>query len=238
MSDAPAHAPIVRRALASLLAVAAAVCMRSWGPRLPLALWLPAGLLAASALLLHHRNLGSQLFARAVLWSNLILGIVVTFLANVRERPIAIALAATTGAALLLVGRAGLTHETRGGRFVPVAFRATLLALMVMALADAQSLAFFGTLELESWAPSPPRAAVFFALAGALLAAIAGIYRLRVWGLLLGAVSWLALASVALAGALRLPGGLIAAFVATSALQLSISAPLFVAMWTGARRTA
>lgn len=237
MPDAPsAKAPFVRRALASILAVGAAVCMRSWGSNLPLALWLPTGLLAASALLLHHPRLGSQLLARAVLWSNLILGVVMTFFANSRERPIAVVLAATTGAALLLVGRAGLDDRTRGGSFVPVAFRATLLALMVMALADAQSLAFFGALQLEAWTPSPDRAALYFALAGGLLGALAGLYRLRVWGLLLGVVSWMAVAAVALAGGLQLPGGLVAAFVATSVLQMCIAAPLFVALWTGARR--
>jgi uncharacterized membrane protein YoaK (UPF0700 family) len=123
---------IARRVLASLLAVAAAVSMRSWGPRLPVALWLPAAMLAAAAVLLHHRHLGSQLFSRAVLWSNLLLGIVITVVSHSRERPIAVVLAATTAAALLLVGRSGLGDDARAGGFVPVAFRATLLGLMTV----------------------------------------------------------------------------------------------------------
>jgi hypothetical protein len=236
MPNTASTLPFARRILASILCGVAAVAMRSWGGHLPFALWIPVGLLAASAVLVHHRRLASQLVARAVLWSNLILGTVIAVVVDTPERPVALLLAGATGGALLLIGRAGLTDDD--GSFVPVAFRATLLGLMVMALADAQSLSLFGALELENFHPARPVALEYFALAAGLIVAIVGIYRLRVWGLVLGAFTWVALATAALAGWLELPTGLAAAFVATSAVQLVLAAPLFARMWTAARRTA
>src|SRR5512138_2198895 len=114
---------------ASLLAVAAAVAMRSWPGHPPAALWMPAGLLAAAAVLLHHRHLGSQLLARAVLWSNLLLGTLASVVSVNGDRPVGLVLAWTTGAALLLLGRRGMEEGTPGA-FSPVAFRGTLLGLM------------------------------------------------------------------------------------------------------------
>jgi len=215
----------MRTVLASVLAFSAAVCMRSWNGHLPHALWLPAALLVAAAGLVWHRQLASQLLARAVLWSNLILGVLITALGHGRERMIAVALAAATSGALLLLGRRGLGEGTPG-TFAPIAFRRTLLALMVMALADAQTLIFFGTLTFEDSFAYASRAAVYFALGGGLLLGIIGLYRLRVWGLLLHAASCGALIATALAGVLRLPVELGWALVATAVAQLVISAPL------------
>ena len=79
-SPARSHrAPWLRLLAAGGLAVGAAVCMRSWGRGLPAVLWLPAALLVMAAVLVHHRHLGSQLLARAILWSNLLLGVLVSW---------------------------------------------------------------------------------------------------------------------------------------------------------------
>jgi hypothetical protein len=224
----------IRAVFASLLGLAAAVCMRSWDGNLPSALWIPTALLGVAAILCHHRHVGSQLLARAAFWSNLILGVLAMVIGGTGERPIGLALAACTGGALLLLGRGGLAGDARTGSFRPLAFRTTLLAIMVMALADAQSLLLFGTLELEGWRDDG-RSLLMYGLAGLLVLGLVGLYRLRAWGLLVGAAGCAALAAAAFGDALALPHALNVAFIATSIAQLVIVAPLAVAVWRGAR---
>lgn len=101
------------------------------------------GLLAA-ALVSPLAALEAQLFARAVQWSNLGLGVVLTLLGSARERDRGVLLALSCGAALLALGRAGLAESERRAKFVPAAFRSSLLLLMVLALADAQTFGLFG----------------------------------------------------------------------------------------------
>jgi hypothetical protein len=224
----------IRAVLASLLGLVAALCMRSWEGNIPSALWIPTALLGAAAVLCHHRHVGSQLVARAAFWSNLILGVLAMVIGGHSERPIGLALAASTAGALLLLGRRGLDGHARTGSFRPLAFRTTLLAIMVMALADAQSLLLFGTLELEGWRDDG-RSLVMFGIAGLLVLGLVGLYRLRAWGLVAGAAGCLALAAAACGDVLRLPHALNVAFVATSMAQLVVVAPLAVAVWRGAR---
>src|SRR5262249_47290563 len=94
--------PILRRSLATLGALGGAVCMRSWDNSLPVALWLPTLLLASSAALIWRRHIGGQLLARAVWWSNLILGTLIATSGGSSERGIAALLALCTGGALIL----------------------------------------------------------------------------------------------------------------------------------------
>jgi hypothetical protein len=224
----------IRAVFASLFGIVAAVCMRSWNGNLPSALWIPTALLAAAAVLCHHRHVGSQLLARAAFWSNLILGILAMVLGSYGEWRIGLGLVLSTGAALLVLGRGGLDGDARSGSFRPLAFRTTLLALMVMALADAQSLLLFGTLELEGWRDDG-RSVLIFGLAGLLVLGLVGLYRLRAWGLVVGAAGCLALAAACVGDSLGLPHALNVAFVATSLAQLVIVAPLAAAVWRGAR---
>src|SRR5262245_8289938 len=121
----------MKRAVVSLLCLVAAVCMRTWTGPLPWELWIPAGLLLATAVLIHGRHIGSQLPARAVLWSNLILAAMVASFGGHGDVPVAAVLGGATAASLLLLGRSGLERADAG--FIPVAFRSTLVALMVMA---------------------------------------------------------------------------------------------------------
>jgi hypothetical protein len=224
---------VLRAIVVSLLCLGSAVCMRLWGGRLPWELWMPAGLLIGAAALAHHRHTASQLLVRAVLWSNLLLAGVAAWCGNAGERPVAAALGAMTGLALLALGRRGLDAEARSGApFVPVAFRSTLVALFVMALADAQTLLLFGSLFLESRAL--PAGLVALALAALLLASIVGIYLLRVWGLLLNAAACAAVIVCTAAGVFHLPGVLNGALLVSAAVQLVFATPLFVALATGA----
>jgi hypothetical protein len=209
--------------------------MRQWGGHLPWALWIPSGLLAVSALLLHHRSLGAQLTARAVFWSNLILGTLIAISSSSSERMIAGGLAIATGSALLAVGRRGLDEAP--GPFVPVAFRATLIGIVVMALADAQSLLLFGALSVAEPSLVVPHTnylALSFALA--LTVGIVGIYRLKLWGVALNVATNCALAVVALSGRLALPTPLAWAYTATAALQLLATTPLVIALARGKAR--
>jgi hypothetical protein len=228
---------IARRTIASLGALGGAVSMRSWDRHLPAALWLPAILLALSAVLVWRRHVGGQLLARAVWWSNLILGTLIATTGSSDERVIAALLALGTGGALLAVGRADLDESTPSGSFLPLAFRGTLICMLVMAMADAQSLVLFGALEISD----PPnhfghatlREALPLVLAVPLFVSVFGLYRLRLWGLLLDLVASLALAEAALSQSLELPRPLRIAYVVTAAAQWLVAAPLLLALFRG-----
>lgn len=222
--------PTLRAALVSSLCVVAAICMRSWGGDLPWQLWMPAGLLILASLLTHHRHVGSQMLVRAVLWSNTILGAMAIAFGNRGEQPIGAILLTSTAAALVLLGRHGLVGDAKGN-FVPVAFRATLISVFVMALADAQTMIFFGSLEDGNHGGH-----TLVALGAALVISIVGLYRLRVWGLLANAVACVALIGAAALGLMELPGFFVAALVVSAALQLVLVGRLGAAIVLGATR--
>jgi hypothetical protein len=217
---------------ASGLCLVAAVCMQSWGGPVPWQLWIPTLLLAEAALLSFHRSSGSQLLVRAVLWSNLLLAAVIAWCGSHREIAIAGALGGSTGAALLALGKAGL--DDARGRFVPVAFRGTLIALLVMALADAQTLALWGSLFVEKGWSNRGAGLITLAIAVAFIAGVAGLYRLRAWGLLINSVAAVGLIVAAACGVFRevSPFGWVLA--GSGALQLVLVAPLYRALHRGA----
>lgn len=225
-----------RRIVASAGAIGGAVAMRSWGPGLPKVLWLPAGLLALSALLVWSRSVGGQLIARAVWWSNLILGTVIALASNHSERSIAALLVASTGAALLAAGDRALDAPERSGRFVPLAFRGTLMCMLVMAMADAQSLLLFGALErgaCDELGHCHSMNPMMLGIAGALLLSVYGLYRLRVWGLALVLVASAVLSGVSFGGLLGLPSVLRAAYGVSGVAQWLVCIPLLIAIARG-----
>lgn len=229
---------IARRSIAVAGALAAAVCMRSCDSNVPAPLWLPTLLLAASALLVCRRHVGGQLLARAVWWSNLILGTLIATSGNSSERTVAALLALCTGGALLAVGRAELDEPTTSGPFLPVAFRGTLICLLVMAMADAQSLLLFGALELHDarhFAHTLGPQALPIVIALPLLVSVIGLYRLKLWGLVLDLAASLVLAVASLRNSFQLPAPLCFAYVATAAAQWLVALPLVIAL---ARRRA
>jgi hypothetical protein len=226
--------PIARRTLATLGALGGAVCMRSWDNTLPAALWLPTLLLVSSAALIWRRHVGGQLLARAVWWSNLLLGTLIATSGSSSERAVAALLALCTGGALIAVGRADLDEATPSGSFLPTAFRGTLICMLVMAMADAQSLLLFGALELTEphhYSGGPRlQEALPIAVAIPLLASVIGLYRLRLWGLILNLAASLTLAVLALSSTLDLPGPLLVAYTVTAAAQWLVALPLLVAL--------
>src|SRR5262245_33531682 len=126
---------IARSLLASGMCIVGAVCMQSWNGELPWQLWIPTALLGLGAVLALHRASASQILVRAILWSNLLLAAVVVYIGGRHDRPIAATLGVAAILGVLALGRQGLAEDR--GAFVPVAFRTTLIALLVMALADA-----------------------------------------------------------------------------------------------------
>jgi hypothetical protein len=206
------------------------------------AAWIPIVFLGAAALLIHHGALGSQLVARSVWWANLVLGTLLSVAGTHHEQYVGVGMALGTGAALLAMGRLGL-DERPGSAFRPVAFRTTLTLGMIMAVADAQALTFLGAVQTEKsvqyreWAESSDalHGVALLASAAVLALAIAGLYRLRVWGLLLAALGSLGVATLAVTGAYGFEGPLCAGLEATSAVQIALAAPIFVAI---ARRRA
>jgi hypothetical protein len=223
-------------------AVGAAVLVRSLGPEA--ALSIPTVLLGLSAVWSHHDRVGSQLLVRAVFWANLVLG---TLIAGANSStfgsfgdPLAtrgLVLSLTLGTALLSMGHLGL-DEQDGSAFRPVAFRGTLTLGMVMAVADAEALALFGAAKLElAWPESGserlPEAAMLLATAALLACAIAGLYRLRVWGLLLSAAGAAIACALSLTDAYGLPSPFGSSLAVTSATQIALSLPVFVAILRG-----
>jgi hypothetical protein len=217
----------MRLVVVSLLAAGAAVCMRLWSDPIPAPLWIPAALLGASALLVHHRHVGSQLVARAALWSNLGLGFLIVIGTDGREQGIAMALAVCTGGALLGLGQRGL--DVDHGSFAPAAFRTTLFSLFLLALADVQGLAFFAALALEHRTDVLP-VAVPLVLAGMLTVGLIGLYRLRVWGLAAHLVANLSLAGAVASGHVDLPSPILLALLVSATLQIGLLIPLFAAL--------
>jgi hypothetical protein len=227
-----------RLGVATASAMFAAVLMRMWGGSLPAALWIPTGLLALSALVLHHGHVGSQLVVRSVWWANLVLGTLIALSDRGREGHVGALLAVAMGTALLTMGRLGL-DEGEGTAFRPIAFRTTLTLGMVMAVADAQALALFGALKLppEGWKESAderlPQAAMLLVSAGLLVAAIAGLYRLRVWGLFLATMCAAGVCALSVTDSFGLPSPLGTGMALTSAVQVLLPMPVFVAILGG-----
>ena len=225
---------IARSSLAALLSLVAAVCMQAWSGSEPWQLWIPTVLLAAGAALAFGRSSGSQILVRAILWSNLLLAAMVGWIASGHDQRVAALLGASTGFALLTLGRQGLDRE--GGAFVPVAFRATLLALLVMALADAQSLLFWGSVLVSDDSPVQLTGAFALVCAGAFTVGVAGLYRLRTWGLLVNSLAAITLIGVVMLGAFRDLRAFQILFGGSALLQLGLAVPLYRALVRGARK--
>jgi hypothetical protein len=226
--------PRLRLALASALCLPAAASLQVFGGTSYIALALPSILLAASAVLLQRASIGAHLLARSALWSNLLLGfLLATFSPSHRENLAGLAMGVACGLALVVAGRIGLGADAPGA-FRPVAFRRTLALAMVLAVADAQALALFGALGLEERRSAGD---VGLVLAGAALLslAIVGLYRLRAWGLVLGAFAAAAIAACAFGGAFGLVKELRFMLGMSAVLQLALAVPVFVAI---ARRRA
>jgi len=217
-----------RRLVASLFALGTAAVMVLPPGRPKLAVVPPVALLVLSAVLTHRRHLGSQLLSRAVWWSLLVLGTLLTGSPSAIERHIGLVMALCDGAALLSVGRLGLDDPATAGSFVPRSFRSSLLALLVMALADAQAFLVFALVDVDRLNRNVPSLSLL--CAAALVVAGVGLYRLKVWGLLACVLGNATIVALIGSDYLPVPAPLSWAYFGTSALQIILAAPILATM--------
>jgi hypothetical protein len=190
-----------------------------------------AGALALSAIAVHTRHLGAQIFARAVWLSALILATLNALYGWPGELVTTVLVAAAAAAALGVAGKRGLADDASGS-FAPVAFRATLVAALALAVADASSLLFYGIAWLDRFGVvSSPLILGAIAAVGAI-----GLFRLRVWALLVALATNAAVASTALLGWLTVPTPVRGALAITAGLQMGLLLPVLRAAIRGARR--
>jgi hypothetical protein len=224
--------------VATVAPLAGAVTMVTWEHDMLHVFSLPAGLLVLSAALAHHGRTGSQLLARGVWWANLVLGTLFCLAGSGSERSFGLTVVLATGAPLLAMGRMGLDEDDEGA-FRPLAFRRTLSLAMIMAVADAQALLFWGVFKLryDKWTRGPlpheTQGVILLLAAAVVLFGIVGLYRLRVWGLVVGAVSALGLIALAMSDVCGLEPPLPQSLVATSAIQLLLPVPIIAAIVRG-----
>lgn len=192
----------------------------------PLAM--PMLLLFGSAALLFRAHLPSQLLVRAVLWSNLVLGTLISMTGGSSELELGAMLAVGSAMGLVSLGRHGLDLPSED--FAPAAFRGSLVLTLVMALADTQSLALFGALHLDH---SPSESLPLLACAGFMLVALYGLYHLKLWGLVLNIVANVVIAGLAFTGVLDLPDPIVFALCTTAMIQLALPVPLVVSVVRG-----
>lgn len=193
---------------------------------------------AAASLASLRGSVAAQLGARSVWWANLLLGALIAASSTHSERVFGAHLAILSGAAILAAGRRGLDAADDDAGFVPKAFRTTLLAVMVMGLADALTLGLFGAMGLATtharWEDHGQFArAVPLAIAATLALGFVGLLRLRFWGLLLDLAADGAILVALGLSALDLPIPLKLALGATAALKFALVTPLFVAIARG-----
>lgn len=192
---------------------------------------LMSGLALASYPMSRARSFLAQLFARAIWWQALAFGLVLALgytTGDVRG-PISDATPMYVLGGLLAIvgaGRIGLDFESH--HFVPVAFRGSLTASLVMAIADTIALLFYAGIVLVegSWID----AVAFAGLATTMSLALVGLYRIKVWGLALNIGANILIAALAVSGVFALPEVIAFGLVATAVGQLLLPIPLLKRM--------
>jgi hypothetical protein len=219
----------IRRAIASLASLAIAVCLYLWIPhahevREQLFGSATIAVPVVVAAMLWLDRLTVQLLARGAWWSMLLLATLIA-IGGREDCRMGVSIAALSATALLAVGGIGLTSR---GRFAPVAFRGTLLISLVLAFADTGAIGWYcaglATFEHTRW----PLLMVVPMVIG-----IVGLVRLRTWGLIVNALTNIAIVALVATRTLPLPSPLREVFLGSAAIQLVIPAPMFVAMIRG-----
>lgn len=195
-----------------------------------------SGLAIASYPMSRARNFLAQLFARAVWWQALAFGLVLAIghATGDVNGPISAATPLYVLGGVLAIagaGRVGLDFES--AHFVPVAFRGSLTASLVMAMADTIALLFYAGIVLVDGSMRMDtliHAAEFAGSASVMLVAIAGLYRIKVWGLALNIGANILIASLAVSGVFDLPEVIAFGLAATAIGQLLLPIPLLKRM--------
>jgi hypothetical protein len=189
---------------------------------------IPLGALVLAAVAAHGKSLGAQLFARAAWWSNLMLGLFLTIFGGGREATEGGVLAIGCGIALLLADQKQLSVATEQVGYRPAAYLGTLQLLMVLAIADMLSLLLFGIVSVDK---NHESGGLTLLLGAALMAVgFAGLYALKLWGVLVTTGTAVALGGIAAAGLLELHEDLVAGVAALSVLQVTAAAPMLLSI--------
>jgi hypothetical protein len=218
----------VRQTLAALSGLVGAAIFARFVLGVPSAkppAYIPVVALVVAALVSQLRGLGAQLLARGLWWSNLVLGIVFTVTSHNDEIHLGAALATCCALALILADRRALAEASEGAGFRPVAYTGTLQLLMVLALADAQTLGLFALLI-----PADPQGIAYGLGALGLLAGFVGLYRLSVVGVGLTMATSLGLLLCLAAQPFPVDRDLRAPLMAISAVQLFVPLPMLASM--------
>jgi hypothetical protein len=178
------------------------------------------------------RPIAAQLLARATWWSLLLVGAVMALFGDSEMRSLGGYIAVCNATALIAAGNVGL--DARTGRFVPVAFRGTLIVSLVLAIADTGSFLWFGlgTAVFEHRISLFHRVSMLM-LVPFMITGVIGLLRLRVWGLLVSLATNLLIATLAFTRVLPLPDVLRQLFIGTAVLQLLVPIPMLVAFVRG-----
>jgi hypothetical protein len=227
-----ARGPIVRRLVAGAasLALSLGMLLTLLDKARPQHWWeaIFAGLLVASPVLaasiVWHRGLAAQLFSRACWWSYLVVGVMASIVGFPPGSHGATAVVWCCGLALLAVGRDGL--DETASRFQPVAFRGTLLLSLVLAIADAAALTSIGLM----FAIEEHRLVTALPVAALMWLGVAGLVRLRTWGLMVALASNVLVVILAVTKTypfLHAPGVL---FGATAVAQLLVPLPMLATL--------
>jgi hypothetical protein len=187
----------------------------------------PLAALAVAAAVIHLPRLGPQLLARAAWWSNLVVGVLLCVLGGSSERDWGFALAVLCGGALLVAGGQGLAEAGEREARAPAAFRGSLLLLMVLALADAQTFLLMGILSDDHGHRAD--AMVLFTGAAALACGFVGLYRLAVWGAVVNVAASVVLLSLSIVGAFQWKDNR-PTVGALAGLQVVCAAPMLVSL--------
>ena len=245
----------VWREVAVALGVALVACA------LPLGVYLKSGefysvIFGLSALVLasypmsRTSSLLPQIVARSIWWQSLLFGALMGGAlgidiierlafegpglgANRHLLPTSVMYVVGASTALLAAGKVGLNYTS--SRFFPVEFRRSLMASLVMAIADTIGLFFYTGLELSERYGSLGSAATFAACGAVMSLAIWGLYRLKVWGLALNAVANVVIAGIAICGVFDLPKFLSFGLAATAVAQILLLVPLMRRVLSPAR---
>lgn len=194
----------------------------------------PACMLAWAARLAKRPSFGAQLLVRAIAASNLVVALVLALSIGGAVGAVAQVVAALACAAFLLRswdrGLEGDPQSSENATFAPVRFRGFLTVALIMAFADAQTLAFAAVsqaMQGNAMGGLVYRDALFTGV-GALVMALNvwGLYRLRVWAMLTNIAANMAIAVLALNGTLGLNMYVAMALAVTALIQLLLPVPI------------
>ncbi len=190
--------------------------------------WFPVGVLCLAGVFAHVPHLGAQLAARGFWWSNLVLGVLFCVFDSGTQRTASFGLTTGAAVALLLAPASALQEAAARAKYRPGLSPLTLQLLMVLAIADAETLGLFAVASAHD--RSAPYETLVYALGAAgFLAGFVGLYRLALWGVLASWVTAAAVLTAVLAG-FGFDRDLRTALALLSTLQLVAPLPMLVAL--------